>query len=168
MACTLELCLTGRPSCCRTFPLNGIHDVRRACCSRKDLRKSLGDWLLLGKCALYITTVARAFGSERRPDMKEAAMRLDVCGFQSGNRGPAGSSFLLVFDYILPRVPEHPAEAAAGVAVVVGLLPLAKAATVTPKSSLRHWPPSNLVFNLNEGLAYSPQSPQESTPAHIF
>ncbi|KAJ8578011.1 hypothetical protein ON010_g1195 [Phytophthora cinnamomi] len=37
-----------------------------------------GDWLLLGKCALYVTTVARAFGCERRPDMKEAAMRIDV------------------------------------------------------------------------------------------
>ncbi|EGZ29967.1 hypothetical protein PHYSODRAFT_553034 [Phytophthora sojae] len=50
----------------------------RVLLSQRFTKITRGDWLLLGKCALYITTVARAFGSERRPDMKEAAMRLDV------------------------------------------------------------------------------------------
>ncbi|KAL4170695.1 hypothetical protein KRP22_008802 [Phytophthora ramorum] len=50
----------------------------RVLLTQRPVRVTRGDWLLLGKCALYITTVARAFGSVRRPDMKEAAMRLDV------------------------------------------------------------------------------------------
>ncbi|GMF21978.1 unnamed protein product [Phytophthora fragariaefolia] len=50
----------------------------RVLLSQRFVKVTRGDWLLLGKCAMYITTVARAFGSERRPDMKEAAMRLDV------------------------------------------------------------------------------------------
>jgi hypothetical protein len=50
----------------------------RVLLSHRPVRVTRGDWFLLGKCALYVTTVARAFGSERRPDIKEAAMRLDV------------------------------------------------------------------------------------------
>ncbi|KAG7385403.1 hypothetical protein PHYPSEUDO_001532 [Phytophthora pseudosyringae] len=50
----------------------------RVLLTQRPVRITRGDWLLLGKCALYVTTAARAFGSERRPDMKEAAMRLDV------------------------------------------------------------------------------------------
>ncbi|KAE9050151.1 hypothetical protein PR001_g2653 [Phytophthora rubi] len=57
------------------------HDPRRqtrVLLTQRFVKVTRGDWLLLGKCALYVTTVVRAFGSERRPDMKEAAMRLDV------------------------------------------------------------------------------------------
>ncbi|KAG1711604.1 hypothetical protein DVH05_008852 [Phytophthora capsici] len=50
----------------------------RVLLAQRPVKITRGDWLLLGKCALYVTTAARAFGSERRPDMKEAAMRLDV------------------------------------------------------------------------------------------
>ncbi|KAL3674653.1 hypothetical protein V7S43_000593 [Phytophthora oleae] len=50
----------------------------RVLLAQRPVKITRGDWLLLGKCALYVTTVVRAFGSERRPDMKEAAMRLDV------------------------------------------------------------------------------------------
>ncbi|ETP32132.1 hypothetical protein F442_19111 [Phytophthora nicotianae P10297] len=50
----------------------------RVLLTQRPVRVTRGDWLLLGKCALYVTTAARAFDSDRRPDMKEAAMRLDV------------------------------------------------------------------------------------------
>ncbi|KAG6969708.1 hypothetical protein JG688_00005211 [Phytophthora aleatoria] len=50
----------------------------RVLLTQRPVRVTRGDWLLLGKCALYVTTAARAFGSERRPDIKEAAMRFDV------------------------------------------------------------------------------------------
>ncbi|RLN98916.1 hypothetical protein BBJ28_00006120 [Nothophytophthora sp. Chile5] len=50
----------------------------RVALTQRAVRLARGDWLLLGKCALRVTTTLRAFGSERRPDMKEAAMRCDV------------------------------------------------------------------------------------------
>ncbi|EEY64144.1 uncharacterized protein PITG_02674 [Phytophthora infestans T30-4] len=50
----------------------------RVLLTQRPVRVTRGDWLLLGTCALYVTTVTRAFDSDRRPDMKEAAMRLDV------------------------------------------------------------------------------------------
>ncbi|RLN93660.1 hypothetical protein BBJ28_00016160 [Nothophytophthora sp. Chile5] len=50
----------------------------RVALTQRAVRLARGDWLLLGKCALHVTTTLRAFGSERRPDMKEAAMRCDV------------------------------------------------------------------------------------------
>ncbi|GMF29026.1 unnamed protein product [Phytophthora lilii] len=50
----------------------------RVLLTQRFVKLARGDWLLLGKCSLYVTSVARAFGSDRRLDMKEAAIRLDV------------------------------------------------------------------------------------------
>lgn len=50
----------------------------RVLLNQRPVKITRGDWLLLGRCALHVTTVARAFGSERRPDVKEAAMRLNI------------------------------------------------------------------------------------------
>ncbi|OWZ10996.1 hypothetical protein PHMEG_00016048 [Phytophthora megakarya] len=50
----------------------------RVLLTQRPVRVTRGDWLLLGNCALYITTVTTAFGLDHRPDVKEAAMRLDV------------------------------------------------------------------------------------------
>ncbi|KAF4325570.1 hypothetical protein BBO99_00002002 [Phytophthora kernoviae] len=50
----------------------------RVLLNQRAVRVVRGDWLLLGACALQVTTVTKAFGWDRRSDMKEAAIRLDV------------------------------------------------------------------------------------------